>query len=648
MNNNRLPITSTRPEKIRRVLSDLNGQEIHSPHHHTHKLKEPTQNMLQAPPKIASFTSLSQNEQRKSKLPVFTMSKAKREELRAMISGAQSEAIGSASEAAAAARSRSKENNPNYSMQDPEAIKIRKEIEMKLQRMIEKEQESLHDLENFIRDSRADCQNLSKKMSMLEVAIRTAKNQHHQNESTIATLDDKLYLQTQKINSTKIHEAKMSTFKIQEEQNIIMRELDDMKLLLEEQLKHAENYKDEESDKEMIRMEEEMVQLGYTLKILDDSNQDRLKKHKAELESKFQVYIKEQELKNEQLTKNYETKTVELDKIRDKLEHVRAQMKGLDSALLRVQDEIKEVEYLKQNSLSIESHLLQEIERLKLEEGKRQAYLEKTQDQYNDADNHYQMTMHRYTKEQTIRRKIENSIEELESKLRVYARILGNDIKSNRISFEFDHELHQSLTVPGTDPFVVNKVIPLHSSNHDTYKELEVFIQKNITNAINTSVVVVGFETPYFIEDLIDEVKNLLESKFTELKIKYHVETLNHLTTFAIKLERNGRPYETRLNIMNLTSSTANALKDTLQSIVSTLSKVQNCELSRETDINANLPSMEMLHRLYSGSKCLSLLTVKDDQAVDDVNIKILEIGNIISRIEALPLKRMYAAGRET
>lgn len=651
---NQLP-SSRRPEKIRRALSDLNGQEINSPHHkelHQQQKHLPHKKMFQAPPpKLASLNSSSQ--QRKSKLPVFTMSKSKRDELRAMISGSNNY-----DESSSTNIFRSpvrKANSATISMQqDPEALKIRKEIERKLTKMVELEQDRLNDLESDLKEAKTDSMRLSSKITNLEAAIRTSKNQNDVNISTVATLEDKLHLENQKINSTKIHEAKMSTFKIQEEQNIIIRELDDMKMLLEEELRHAQDYRDQESEKEMVKMEEEIVQLKHALKILDESNQERLKANKEQLEIQFQDYIKEQELKNEQLTKNYDLKTNELEKMKIKLDQVKSQLKELKTSVLRIKDELKEIDYLKQNSMSIESHLLQEIERLKLEQSVKLTQLEQATNSHSSADVEYKRTVQRYTKEQTIRRKIENSIEELESKLRVYVRILSHGNKSsggNTISFDFDHDLHQTLQLSQGETFTVNHVIASHCSNHDTYKEVEIFLKKNVSNAINVSLVLVGIEEDYFMEDLLDDIKNgLLDS---EDSFQYQLESFGELKTLLIKFTKNGKQYQTRLNILNLTCSSKLKGKsfEQIELLHNTLELIQSCQYSENPQFTPMMSLEEILLHVYSTSKCLTLLSIKEQQQEEEqdteLNKRIMGVSRLIANVDALPLKRMYEKNRE-
>ncbi|KAH3673349.1 hypothetical protein WICMUC_003709 [Wickerhamomyces mucosus] len=665
----RLPISNTRinhetqPSKNRKVLGELNGQILNSPHYpessSRHTLEKMSVDTRVPAPQLELLTK---KPNRKSSIPTakFSMTSKSRVMLRG-ISGASNDPglnnlLGRTEQTKI-----SRPTSFKFDMKDPDALKIHEQNERNLLKQVELQETFLYEVERQIKEHKEECNELSKKKSSMQAKISTIKNQIHENEISISSIDFRIEQASRDLETFRTHEEQMLTIKLKEEQNILIRELDELKNILDEEVEKNLFYKDEKSEREVEQLQKDIKKLEDEVKVIREATDERLRNEKKILEEDLQRFISDQESLNDAATKKYELELKNLEKSSKEAETQENMKSILQSEIEGLDKEIKEMENLEKHLANIEKDLSLELERLVLKDRSTQSVLEKTISTNEDITQEYNNVLRKFEKEQTVRRNIEYSIEELEARLRSYVRILGTSEDPVNFNYTYDEELHQSFTL-NEEQFSFSKIFTTERNDLDVYKELEVFFQKNLLNAIDISLILYGIKTQSFIKEVISNIKNFMDrynnfeinyccemSKLETLKIKENLLELGPLiddsecadiVRFKIDFLKNNKKYQSTLTLLNLPNTLID--EQTLeQSFKVSLSKVNGIDYFKQSDAES-LQINDLLHYIYSNSKVLTFFAISNSLKEQESNLKSLKLAKFVNSIESLPINRVY------
>lgn len=573
------------------------------------------------------------------------------------------------------------------SMRDPAAIKKQQEMEERFEKYVEVQRQKLEELNRQTKESNEKLEELTRSKNTLTRTAIDFKSKIADAEVNIINMDHKLELLEKSVEKTITHEEQMNTVRLKEEQNILIRELDEFKGMLNQELQHAQVYKDDESTKEISKLEEESNHLSLTLNSLEQATKERLNKEVELLEKELEKIVVMEESKGEALAKQFEEKTISFDELKSKVE-------GVLSKVDIVKSERKALELEAQEQLDSQStykNRLAELER-QIQETMSQndefdAELHMVTQECESVTSQYEEAHSKIEKEKKLRRRIENSIQELQNKLRVYTRVLDHGA-DDHLSFKInqqDDEERQNLTI-GEQYYIFDKVFSPEFNDDEISDEIVCLTENNL-NGANVSIVMTGHEENILIHQLLKTTMINLNQREEKYKHKqwnfsYSIQYLSITTqgvvdlisgeASSIRLENRRiqtdcksvtsleevkdinpptdastlilidvcgsnphKKFHASTYLMNLSTIKSSDL------ILHAVTKVREGKFSSSEFSES--PIYQLIHFLYSNTKVLTLVNLSNSVSNLEENENLLNLASFIHQTNSTPVNRVYS-----
>lgn len=575
------------------------------------------------------------------------------------------------------------------SFKDPAAIKKQEELEQRFEKYVDVQREKLEELNRQINESKRKMEELTKSKNSFARNTFDLKSKIDEAEVNIIHMEDKIQTLQKNVEKTIAHEEQMNTVKLKEQQNLMIRELDEFKGMLNQELQNAQAYKDDEAVKEIAKLEEESNHVSLTLNSLKQATKERLDKEREHLEKELEKIVTKEESKGDELAKKFEEKSNFIDGLKIKV-------KELESKIMGVDNEKKEFDNEMQQHLKLQStyndefnELEKQVQELELKDSNIDQELSNINHEHESVTALYNESHHKIDKERKLRRRIQNSIQELTNKLRVYTRILDHET-SNKLSFNInqqDEDGKQNLILDDKKYYTFDKVFTEEFKDQEVCDEI-VCLSENNLNGANVSIIMTGFEDNTLIQELLKTTFNNLiqrEDKYKSKQwvFKYTIQYLSITTEGVVdlltgtqsnvKLENRSvqtdaksieslsdishiEPPSDASTLIKLIVSGTNPQKSFIAStylinlsqikstdlILHAVTKIKDNKFS--TSEFAESPMYQLIHCLYANTKTLTLVNLSNNVENLKENEKLLEIANFINQVDAVPTKRVYSS----
>lgn len=573
------------------------------------------------------------------------------------------------------------------SLRDPAAIRKQEEMDERLEKMVDIQRRKLDELNRRIKEFKEKHEELSRSKISLQRNAIDLKSKIDDAEVNSINVVHKIEVLEKSVEKNIAHEEQMNTVKLKEQQNILIRELDELKGMLNQELQNAQMYKDDQSADEIKKLEEEVNHLSLTLTSLRQGTKERLDKERENLEKELQKVVALEEAKGEELAKKFEEKSNEL-------EGLKSQLDNLESQIAAIQTERAELTKKTEKQLEFQStydekfnSLEQEIKELALQNKAIDAELADVTQESTKVSALYDESHNKLDKEKMLRRRIENSIQELNNKLRVYIRVLETD-SSEKLALEFNkpnEDQKQNLTL-NDSYFTFDKVFS-NELNDQIISDEIVCLTENNLNGANVSIIVAGYEDETLVHELLRTTIHNLKQREDKYKPKqwefnYKIQYLSITTEgvvdlvaktpTSVKIENrtiqtnakaiesldNLRDLETPRNastLIKITVSGSNPQKSfTASTYLMNLSQIKSSDLilhavtkvrdnKFSTSEFSESPMHQLIHFLYSNTKSLTLFNLTNDSSQLEEDRKLLDLATLVNQTDSIPVKRVYS-----
>jgi chromosome segregation ATPase len=668
MSNSKLPVPQSRlihdspPVKNRKALNELTEMINYSP---KYSAKAST---------IPSSIPLPKLDIKKTRKPQRTSIPQPSQPIQSVqISAQVKERMRSLSEAHSGLRLR--DSKPRIgrfstsSFQDPSAAKKDTVMEDRILKLIEVEKDKLHEFDKKINQAKRQNENFEKMKITLMRDVSHFKTQISDTEVGIINMEHKIESAAEKVRREKTHDEQMFTLKLKEVQNQMVRELDDFKVMMEQELANARNYKDNESQQEIVKLETELEELRKQADALRKLHENKLSRERALMEEKMEKVIQNEEMKGGELMKEYEAKLEKLAKLNHELDEVQTENESIICEIKKLDSEISEQKNIGDAISKSAEKLTTQISKLKLEQSELDRHLTELTTQSHEIDNIYEDSSNRLKKERHFRRRIENSIEDLLGKHRVYltipddSHIEENDVDPSCELLNWNGLLYQ-----------FNKIF----KTSDEFKFEEICsVAEYIFNGCNVSFILSGDDST-LTSSMLEQCHKLLhdrESRYLTKgwKFDYSMQGVNITPKgvfdiytsqpCGIKVENRSitstslsRPLETSFELSSeqdsstLIKLTLDAQSTTrsytshvyfldlshIQSLPLIQKAISKIQLNKYGSTEFDNPMYQLIHQLYANTKIVTLLNM------DELNGQWLELGEVIRSVDVVPVKRVY------
>lgn len=580
-----------------------------------------------------------------------------------------------------AVHSRTGVRSTSLGMQDPEVLKRQFKNQENLMKMISVQRERVDHTEKLIAESKKKSDELEKRRYDIQRSISTFKTKISDAEVSLINVDHKLGMAKHAAVKERHHEEQMLTLKLKEDQNAMLRELDEFKAMMDQELEKARMYHDDESNKEIEALQSKLNVVSKDIGALRRANDKEYGAEKDKLEKELNYLIYEEEKKGEASTKKYETTAQELSDLTESFEKTKMDVVTLESLNETLRDQIKHKEEIVSTSKSMTADLISQIEQLKKDNELIDGEVDQATEDAAAVDQKYQMSVTKMHKEKLFRQRIENSIDGMVGKLRVYARVLPTDASVLNIS-AVEEDPGVAVLSHGDETYFFNKVFSPQLSNHEISSE-SCSLVENALNGCNVSIIMSGSEddtlTPVLLRQCLAalrerEERYISKSWAFEYGIQITCITPNGVSdamtseSSEIKLENrsvnstasstspdNIPKFQTEENsstLIKITITAKSPHKSFTSSIyILNLTRIESFDLihNTTTKVSQNKFSTtefehsmyQLVHSLYSNTKVVTLVNI--DDAESDENKKWLELTKFVSSVNSVPVKRVYS-----
>lgn len=316
-----------------------------------------------------------------------------------------------------------------------------------------------------------------------------------------------------------VHLKNLKTTELKDEQNQLLKQLDEFKSMLIKELDNANNFDNTELKSKIADLKQEKMSLTKKLNELNDSMILKLEAKQQEFEERFSNLLNSKENKIDELS-NLNSKLKENStQIELKISKINDDLNELMKKNCKLENEINfQNEIISSNGCSIKD-LNKEISLLRFQESEINEKLNSKLDELNTVNKNFNDSNIKIEKERNLRRRLQNSIEEINGKLRVYINLLNDDVevfehrklKFNSINYEFDKVFY----------------------NKDNFKFNEfTILAENVFKNSNVSFINCGNLNNSL--DLIKSVHNTLmnrENKYSNFKYTYNLQIVDTKTS---------------------------------------------------------------------------------------------------------------------
>lgn len=548
-------------------------------------------------------------------------------------------------------------------------------LELRLNKLVQVEQEKIRELDKKIKEARHENEGCEKRKSCLMRNISRLKTEISNIEVGIINIDEKMESMKLVMEKEKAHEEHMVTLKLKEAQNQMLRELDEFKSMMEQELQTVKDYKDEKSQNEIVELKRQLDELSDKASHLKQARENRIQKERESLQLKLDDVVTTEQKKGEHITRLIEDKMTLFSEQNEELGKVQDAIKSISDRIRSIESENAHQMDIQSNFTQTHEELISKINTLQVESGSVDSKLATITQQKNDVHMEYQNALQKLRKERHFRRKIENSIEDMVGKHRVYVQVpTGSHVED----VETDPSLQQLVLDDGSY-YQFNKVF---IKNDEMMCQETCSLMENLFNGCNVSLLLMGNDdnTSNLLGSMVNSCWDLIhdvEHRFKQrgwnfdcsvqsVKVDPNgVFDLFDSSPCAVKVENRSVIMSTKSKeftkvhelcndsnssiLMKLTlksnkgerTITSNAYFldltriDALPLVSKAIDKVQ---LLKFGTLEFESPMYQLVHQLYSNTKVITMINV---DRVD--NEKWLDLGQYVQTVDVVPVNRVYS-----
>lgn len=548
-------------------------------------------------------------------------------------------------------------------------------LELRLNKLVQVEQEKIRELDKKIKDARHQNEGCEKQKTCLMRNISRLKTEISNTEVGIINIDEKMESMKLVMEKEKAHEEHMVTLKLKEAQNQMLRELDEFKSMMEQELQTVKDYKDEESQAEIVKLKRELDEISDKASHLRQERENRIQQERESLQLKLDDVVTTEQKKGEQITQRIEDKMTLFTEQNEELGKVQEAIKSITDRIKSIESENAYQMDIRSNFTQSHDELISKINTLQVESDSVDSKLATITQQKNDVHKEYQNALQKLCKERHFRRKIENSIEDMVGKHRVYVQVpTGSHVED----VETDPSLQQLVLDDGSY-YQFNKVF---IKGDELMCQETCSLMENLFNGCNVSLLLIGDDdnTSNLLGSMVNNCWDLIqdvEHKFKQRgwNFDYSVQSVNvdpngvfdlfDSSPCAVKVENRSVMMSTEpreftkvretcndpdsSTLMKLTlksrkgerniSSNAYFLDLTRIDALPLVSKaIDKVQLLRFGTLEFENPMYQLVHQLYSNTKVITMINV---DRVD--NEKWLDLGQYVQTVDVVPVNRVYS-----
>lgn len=544
----------------------------------------------------------------------------------------------------------------NLPLVDPEAVKRKIDNDERSLKLLQVTKDKLNQINIKLKDNQLVLDHLNNEKLKINEDSKNLKNIINNLDIEINLIN--LEIANSRNNLKKIEEYELKKFRIENNEILIKNKeyFNDLKLKFESEFKKYKEFENNKFNDDFINLENKIkLKLNERNLIYDEINKKLLIK-KLEFDNKINELFKFQEDENNKLLLNFESKLNETNQLKQDFNNLNLKLNdlkiGINSTekLLNIENDIKNNSNLEMNEL------LKELENLSNKDLEISNKLILISKNYENVKNLNDLSNLKIQKEKNLKRRIQNSIEEINGKLRTYVNIEQN--------IEVENEIEFDLIKIDEDIFKFNKIFKNEKNNEIINETLT--LTENILKNINLSIMVFNFNDELF-KDLINSTLNFWKlriniEKFKPFEFKFTFQIFelkndkftNLITNDDVDInnlnESEHQPIQSLENSLNSIKSK----NPIFVNLISTKSNDENSikstcsfiKLSKDTiideefkEILKNLNNdhknllLNHLKSIYKNTKTLSLININAN------DVKLLKIAQFINSIDS-PIKK--------
>lgn len=552
--------------------------------------------------------------------------------------------------------------------QDPSAIKRDSLMEERIIKLIEVETDKIHELDKKIKETKRLNEEYGKARTLLMRDISNFKSEVINAEVGIVNMEDKMQNSIDNLAKEKLHNEQLYTLKLREVQNQMVRELDEFKAMMEQELASVRNYNDAEAQSEIATLEAEQSETTNEVDQLRKAHQEKLKAESELKEKELELVVQSEEAKGEELTKEYALNMELLSQLQDEFDSTQSDIDAISHEISRLDVELSNSK-LSQSSVKEETDkLMQQISSLRKESTELDKTVTQITMETNETNGIFEESLNKLKRERHFRRRIENSIEDLTGMHRVYLRVPDD---SNTTDCDGDtslQELHANDTT-----YVFSRIF---KASDELISEETCSLVESALNGCNVSFILTGDDCT-MASSIMGQCHIMLherEPKLRGWKFNYQVQTvnitpngvfdMNSEKSCEIKVENRAivstsdvceytsgfklnTPADSSLLVKISIDARSDARSFTSSVYILDLSHIDSLPLLQQAIAKIGQgkcgtkefdhPMYQLVHQLYANTKIVTMLQL------DELDAQWLELGRMIQNVKVVPVKRVYS-----
>jgi hypothetical protein len=354
---------------------------------------------------------------------------------------------------------------------DPEAVKRREDNIQRALKMMDVTRDKLDQTNKKLEDANAQMSVLAQTRAKISEDTELLKRKIDDAEVEIVNVESKISQAQRDLDSSKVYEEQRFTLIFKERNSQILKDLEELESEGKRALEKAQRTDNKDLKEEIVALETEVKEKSAERDELNELIDQKLEKRRKQLDLDMEKAIVVEESKNEEFYKDFEIKTDEVNKLNEQEDLLKDSMQKMQGEIDIIDADVEKAKEIESISDSKLEDLLKQLAALEESEFEVDLELQKITEEADQVASIYDSTKVKIEKEKSLRRRIQNSIEDYNGKLRTYVKINNG---SDDLKVEYDDKDVELQTVSiDNQQYRFNKIF--------TKKHEEEIIQEIIT-----------------------------------------------------------------------------------------------------------------------------------------------------------------------
>lgn len=301
-------------------------------------------------------------------------------------------------------RSRMKILEKTYAQDISSLVETQKSLDVEIQSL----RQQSNTLETELLDLKRELKRVNQKVSITQATIANEKKKFDYFEEIIM--------------KNVQHKEKLVNIQLEQLSNELNGSLDEIEFEMKQELTTAKSYKDEEVDGKLIKLRNKLDSIKSQLEETKNRKIQVLKHELSQLDKDLDVHLSDKTKETKQLTKQFEIKQENVKAIKSRCEDSVGIRKERLEQINNLQNKLKSYEQQIQKFETTKSQFISKQQTIELYSSSVNEMKSQLDEQLQLVKQSHDISKQKYMKQKSQQKMLENSIMDLEGKLRVFIR----------------------------------------------------------------------------------------------------------------------------------------------------------------------------------------------------------------------------------